>query len=627
MHLRFLPDGLEVPVAEEETVLELAFRAGIVLRGACGGDGTCGRCLVLLQKGAVRDRDGGVVDRTGGALRACRSYPVMDTVIEIPETSRLTEHQVLAGGGEEDRLPAGELGGEAADDPLLHRVWLTVQPPKPGETPDDWGRLRAALGAATGLTVETDLEILRDLPSLLRAKAGEVTVDLGLKERGRAEIIALRAGRAPMPAYGVAMDLGTTTVAVELVDLTQGRTMGTHGTYNRQAAYGDDVISRIIYAGERSGGRRQLQEAALDTVNSLITELGRRHGVGRDEIRAAVCAGNPTMIHLFLGVDPAFIRLEPYTPAANFWPVCRAGDLGLSLHPRAPVHLLPGVASYLGGDITGGVSVSDFGAGGQVTLFIDIGTNGEMVLGDGDWLVGCSCSAGPAFEGGGISGGMRASDGAIEQVGITAGGFEVVYRTVGGVRPVGICGSGLISALAGLRRAGVVDRAGQFVSGLKTPRLRRTDAGKEFVLVWGRDTGHRRDIVLTGADIQNLLRAKAAVYAGVRSMLAAVGLAQDQVQRILIAGGFGRFLPLRDAVAIGMLPDVPWERYGYVGNASLRGARAALLSGRRLAMIAETARKLTYLELGDGTGFMDEFMAALFLPHTDLRLFPSAQEE
>ncbi len=626
--MRFLPDNLEIEVGEAETILEVASRAGITLRGACGGDGTCGRCLVVLREGAVRDRGGDIVAEPGAVVRACHSFPVGDPVIEVPETSRLREHQVLAEEEEAGILQAGAETTTGPADPLLRRVRVSLAPPEPGETPDDWGRLQAELARVTGMAVRADVDVLRELPAALREKNWAVTVDLGLDEAGSgAGIVMVQAGHARVPVYGVAVDLGTTTVVVELVDLEKGRTVGALGTYNRQAAYGDDVISRIIYAGERSGGRRQLQEAVVDTVNTLIDDLRRRHRIDREAIRLAVCAGNPTMSHLFLGVDPAFIRLEPYAPAANFWPPCRAGELGLVIHPRAPVHVLPGVASYLGGDVTGGVTASGCGAGGEIVLYVDVGTNGEMVLGDGDWLVGCSCSAGPAFEGSGISCGMRATDGAIEWLGVTPGGFEVICRTIGGERPVGICGSGLIAALAGLVRAGVVDRAGRFAAELETPRLRRTESETEFVLAWARETGHGKDVVLTGADIQNLLRAKAAVYAGIRSMLAAVGLEQDQIVRILIAGGFGRFLPLRDAVAIGMLPDVPLERYAYVGNASLRGARAALLSGRRLAGIGETARKITYLELGDETRFMDEFMSAMFIPHTDLDLFPSVQGE
>lgn len=659
--MRFLPDGVEVEPGEGESVLELAARAGITLRGACGGDGTCGRCLAVLREGAVRDAEGVILAGAHAVFRACRFHPVDGpgpVVIEVPDTSRLHEHQVLTGGGEEDAgplwaeesaVPIGRQADGPPDDPLLRRVIVSVVPPEPpvcraghgtgrgdgrsrGVGADDWERLASALARETGgEEVRTDLSVLRELPAVLRARDWTVTADLGTAGGPGREVVAVEAGRASGPAYGLAVDLGTTTVAAELVDLESGRVLGTLGTYNRQAAYGDDVISRIVFAGEHPGGRRQLQEAVINTVNGLVNELRRGCGIGRDAVRAAVCAGNPTMSHLFLGVDPAYIRLEPYTPAANFWPPTRAQDLGLDLHPRAPVHVLPGVASYLGGDITGGLAASGFGTDGQTALFVDIGTNGEMVLGDGDWLIGCSCSAGPAFEGGGIACGMRAVAGAVERVGVTPGGFEVVCRTIGDGPAAGVCGSGLIAALAGLRRAGVINRAGQFEPNLKTPRFRRGggeagDAHAEFVLAWARETAHGSDLVLTGADVQNLLRAKAAVFAGLRTLLAAVNLDQREISRVYIAGGFGRFLNLPEAVAVGMLPDIPPERYVFVGNSSLRGARAALLSGRRLAEIGETARRVTYLELGEGTGFMEEYMAALFLPHTDMELFPSVRE-
>jgi uncharacterized 2Fe-2S/4Fe-4S cluster protein (DUF4445 family) len=644
--VRFLPDEVEVEIREGESVLELAARAGITLRGACGGDGTCGRCLVVLREGAVRDADGVTLAEAHAVFRACRFHPVDGpVVIEVPDASRLHEHQVLTGGGDEDAGPlwAKESADGPPDDPLLRRVIADVVPPEPGDGrsrgvgADDWERLVSALARETGgEEVRADLSVLRELPAVLRARDWTVTADLGTAGGPGREVVAVEAGRAAGPAYGLAVDLGTTTVAAELVDLESGRVLGTLGTYNRQAAYGDDVISRIVFAGEHPGGRRQLQDAVINTVNGLVDELRRGCGIGRDAVRAAVCAGNPTMAHLFLGVDPAHIRLEPYTPAANFWPPCRAADVGLDLHPRAPVYVLPGVASYLGGDITGGLTASGFGTDGRAALFVDIGTNGEMVLGDGDWLVGCSCSAGPAFEGGGIACGMRAVAGAVERVGVTPGGFEVVCRVIGGGPPTGVCGSGLIAALAGLRRAGVINRAGQFEPGLETPRFRRGDgeagggvsggAGLEFVLAWARETAHGRDLVLTGADVQNLLRAKAAVFAGLRTLLAAVNLDQREISRVYIAGGFGRFLNLPEAVAVGMLPDIAPERYTFVGNSSLRGARAALLSGRRLAEIGETARRVTYLELGEGTGFMEEYMAALFLPHTDMGLFPSVRE-
>lgn len=637
--MRFLPDEVEVEVREGESVLESAVRAGITLRGACGGDGTCGRCLAVLREGAVRDDDGVILAEAHAVFRACRFHLVDGpVVIEVPDTSRLHEHQVLTGDGEDDAGPlwAKERADGPPDDPLLHRVIVSVVPPEPGDGrsrgADDWGRLASALARETGgAEVRAELSVLRELPAVLRARDWTVTADLGTAGGPGREVVAVEAGRAAGPAYGLAVDLGTTTVAAELVDLESGRVLGTLGTYNRQAAYGDDVISRIVFAGEHPGGRRQLQEAVINTVNGLVNELRRGCGIGRDAVRAAVCAGNPTMSHLFLGVDPAYIRLEPYTPAANFWPPTRAQDLGLDLHPWAPVHVLPGVASYLGGDITGGLAASGFGTDGRAALFVDIGTNGEMVLGDGDWLIGCSCSAGPAFEGGGIACGMRAVAGAIERVGVTPGGFEVVCRAIGDGPPAGVCGSGLIAALAGLRRAGVIDRAGQFEPDLETPRFRRGNgeaggAHAQFVLAWARETAHGSDLVLTGADIQNLLRAKAAVFAGLRTLLAAVNLDQREISRVYIAGGFGRFLNLPEAVAVGMLPDIAPERYTFVGNSSLRGARAALLSGRRLAEIGETARRVTYLELGEGTGFMEEYMAALFLPHTDTGLFPSVGE-
>ncbi|WP_334110050.1 ASKHA domain-containing protein, partial [Thermodesulfitimonas autotrophica] len=416
-------------------------------------------------------------------------------------------------------------------------------------------------------------------------------------------------------------------VAAELVDLSTGSVVATAGTYNRQAAFGDDVISRIIYATETAGGQAALREAVTETVNGLVGELLRLRGLNPEDVRAVVCAGNTTMVHLFLGIDPTYIRLEPYIPAVNMPPPVRAAELGLAAHPEAWVYCLPGVASYVGGDITAGIKVSGIAAAEPLSLFLDIGTNGEMVLGNQEWLMACACSAGPAFEGSGITCGMRAVSGAIETVRVLPGGFEVIYRTVGGEKPLGICGSGLIDLLASLHQAGVIDRSGRFVPGQESPRVREGSEGLEFVLAWENETGTGREIFVTQADIQNLMRAKAAVFAGIRTLLANVGLPLEAVEKVFIAGGFGRFLNIRDAIAIGMLPDLPLERYTYIGNSSLRGARLALLSQAVWEEMKAIARRVTYVELSVGNRFMEEFMSALFLPHTDLSLFPSLGKE
>jgi len=674
----FIPDSVTVEVAPGTSLRQAAAVGGIELKSVCGGEGTCGLCLVRIVQGADKARYlGGSVApkrRREGYVPACRTLVEGDLVVEVPDFARLAEHRVLA-----ERLRRGEtLAEEETDllqrwglDPLVRRVHLSLDPPTLTENQSDWARLTSTLRrqlGSPGVTFGTGLDVLRRLPRVLREAGWEVDVWLGgyhdslaaptgngpgapgvaADAPPRVSVVDLAPSRGAGPSLGLALDIGTTSVVASLVDLERGTTLGTRGTFNRQARYGDDVITRIIHAAETPAGLEELRAAAVESINEVIVGLLRAAGARREDVRAVVAAGNTTMEHLFLGLPPDFIRLEPYIPAAVEFPAVRAGELGLEVNPEAWVRLVPSVASYVGGDITAGVLAVGLAERDEVTLFIDIGTNGEMVLGNREWMVACACSAGPCFEGGGVTHGMRAVPGAIERVEIGPD-YEPRVETVGGLEPRGICGSGLVDAVSKLREAGVIDRAGKFQD-VPSPRLRNGPDGPEFVL-WraasrvdrtGQDAGPAAaeqgggsveqgvgsagEIVITEADVKNIIRAKGAVYAGIRSLLAAVDLGLEAVSRIYIAGGFGNYLNLRDAVRIGMLPDLAPSRYRFVGNTSLKGARAALLSRRALEACRELAARMTYLELSVGRGFMEEFVSALFLPHTDLGQFPSVWE-
>ncbi len=666
----FVPDDLSVDVAPGTTLRQAAAMAGIELKSVCGGEGTCGLCLVKVLEGgsAARQLGGNVAPkrRREGYVPACRTLVEGDLTVEVPDFARLAQHRVLV-----EKIRKGEvLAEEEADvlaryglDPLLRRVTLKLDPPTLTENVSDWTRLTAALrremsaAGAGSATIGGDLALLQKLPAALRRGDWEVTLWLrgwedalasapgaggtggpgtgaggGAGHGGngsaastfsdvpaKVTVVDVAPGRVDRPNLGLAVDIGTTSVVTHLVDLDRGATVAARGTFNHQARYGDDVITRIIHAAEAPDGLAQLQGAVTESINELVDGLCLACGVMSTDIRAVVAAGNTTMEHLFLGIPPDYIRLEPYIPAAVEFPIVPAGQLGLRVNPAAPVRCVPSVASYVGGDITAGVLVTGVADRDEVTLFIDIGTNGEMVLGNREWMVACACSAGPCFEGGGITHGMRAVPGAIERLEIGPD-YEVSLETVGGGEPKGICGSGLVDALAKLREAGVIDRAGKFQP-VPSPRYRSGPDGPEFVLY----RGASGDIVITEADVKNLIRAKGAVYAGIRSLLGAVDLGLGDIQRIYIAGGFGNYLNVRDAVRIGMLPDVDVSRYRFVGNTSVKGARAALLSRRAFEATRELASRMTYLELSAGRGFMDEFVSALFLPHTDLSQFPSVQ--
>ena len=619
--VRFLPEDREVTVREGETLLQAAAEAGIPLKASCGGNGTCGRCRMIVKTGEVKQLQTGKLtpeQLAAGYVLACQSIPLSPLVVEVPAESRLSEHRVLLAeerGARSDLPPVLE--------PLFQKIRLAVPPATLEDSRDDAGRTLTALKQATGIeNARFSLEALNALPGALRRGNWQVTLSLA-DVRGYFAITAVEPGFAADSYYGLAVDIGTTTVVAQLVDLTDGRTVDVRGTYNKQAVYGDDVISRIVYAVENQDGRREMQKAVVDTINELIDPMCQKNGIPAENIRAVVCAGNTTMTHLFLGIDPEHIRLEPYTPAVNSPPPVAAGMLGLHVNHDALVHCLPGVASYVGGDIISGARLIEIDRTDRLTLFIDVGTNGEMVLGNREWLLACACSAGPAFEGGGITHGMRAMAGAIEHVEIDPKTGEVSYHTVGDAKPLGICGSGLIDLLSALREAGIIDRTGQFMSRPDLPRWREGDDGPEYLLVPAAESGNGKEITISEADIKNLIRAKGAIFAGIRTMLRKVDLPIEAIERILIAGGFGRYIGIQDAISIGLFPDVPLEKYRYIGNSSVKGAKLALLSRRVRDEMEALAARVTYLELSVGNEFMDEFVSALFLPHTDINLFPS----
>jgi uncharacterized 2Fe-2S/4Fe-4S cluster protein (DUF4445 family) len=394
--------------------------------------------------------------------------------------------------------------------------------------------------------------------------------------------------------------------------------------YNQQIARGEDIISRIIFAG-KGGGADELREMVLATINGRIEFLCKRTRAARDDILKATVSGNSTMMHLLLGLPSESIRLEPFVTTINHLPQLSASDVGIAMNPNGSVDLLPGVASYVGADITAGVLASELRASEGLTLFIDVGTNGEIVLGSSEWLASCACSAGPAFEGAGVLHGIRADVGAIEEVWIDGHTYEPSCRVIGNVAPRGICGSGLLSLVAELFLTGVLDKGGHFNRSLDTPRVREGEHGAEYVVAWAAESEGGEDIALTHVDVENLLRAKAAIYAGFNVLADSVGVSLDDVERVLIGGSFGKYINVEKAIDIGLLPDMPWERFHFLGNTSAKGAYLGLIDRAARDEIAEIASAMTYIELSAGNSFYEAFTSALFLPHTDLSRFPSVE--
>jgi uncharacterized 2Fe-2S/4Fe-4S cluster protein (DUF4445 family) len=394
--------------------------------------------------------------------------------------------------------------------------------------------------------------------------------------------------------------------------------------YNGQIARGEDVISRIIYASKNEG-HVEIRDLALETINELLDKACKRVQADPADVVKATVSGNSTMMHLFLDIPAESIRLTPFVTAVNHVPTLKAHEVGLKINPEATVDCLPGVASYVGADISAGVLSSGLNDTEAITLFMDVGTNGEMVLGNLEWLVTCACSAGPAFEGAGVLHGMRATKGAIEEVWINGDTYEPTFRVIGNVKPRGLCGSGLIALLAEMFLTGLLDRGGNIDLTLPTERVREGQHGPEYVIAWGEETQNSSDIAITHVDIDNLVRAKAAIYAGFAVLADSVGVPLEMAEQVLIGGAFGKYINVEKAVEIGLLPDMPWERFRFLGNTSVRGAYLALLDREARGRIADIAARMTYIELSADNRFFDAFTSALFLPHTDLSRFPTVQ--
>ncbi len=630
--ITFLPDQRSAVIEEHQTLLEAATKAGVYVNRVCSGDGMCGRCRVIVREGDVWTEPTAHLSREEiqqGYVLACKCLPRGDVIIEVPVESRLVGRPRMT---DEDTLRFSAtrvlVGGDGPYpyDALTQKRFLTLPAPTLDDSIADQERLFRELTRDAEIPVlQIGLTQLQQLAHLVRAHAWEVTATLG-RRGGTVEVMQIEAGDTASHNFGVAVDIGTTTVVAHLVDLTEPKTVGRQATYNSQLQYGEDIISRIVY-GNSKEKLAQLSACVQADINNLIAGLVETTGVSLHDISGVLCAGNTTMTHLLLGLDPSAIRQEPYTPVAAAPPVIRASEVGIRINPRGLLACVPSIACYVGGDVVAGTLVSGMAQSSEPSLLIDIGTNAEIVIGNQDWLVCCAASAGPTFEGGGISCGMRATRGAIERLNIRQGGQQISYSVVGGGNPLGLCGSGLIDTVAGLLRNGCVERSGQFILGSAPGRLRDGEEGLEFVLVEAAQTAGGKDIVITQADIQNFIRSKGAIYHASECLLAAVGLEFSNLQNIYIAGGFGNYLDIAKSIFIGLLPDLPTECFQFIGNASVQGAKMMLLSREASRAVDVIASRMTYLELSTDPKFMNEYTSALFLPHTDIERFPSVRLE
>ncbi len=631
----FMPDGKESNVEEGITLLEAAGFAGVHINNLCGGEGVCGECKVRVMKGNVEKSTKSIAllskeEIQKGYVLACQTPVRNNLEVEIPMEARLEGEQILMEGEtlafsipEEIERPPQEEAGVSFYSPLTMKMHLKLPFPTLEDNLSDLERIYREIQRKTNISdPEIELHKIRGLARILRKNEMKITVTLGRKN-SKFKIIQIEGGDTVKRNFGIALDIGTTTVVAQLIDMNSKEILGTKASHNRQSRYGEDVISRIVYACNRNG-MDPLNKAVIENIGDLVKSLAREKGVELNEITAAMVAGNTTMTHLLLGMEPCFIRTEPYIPTATSFPVMKASEVWIPIHPDGVFACMPCVSSYVGGDITAGVLASGMGDSSRLSMLMDFGTNGEIVLGNNEWLVCCSASVGPAFEGGGLKCGVRATKGAIQTVSISNG--DVRYNTIGDGKPRGICGSGVIDIMSELFKNKWIQPDGKFNTEKDNSRIRQTEEGKEFVVVWADESEGGNNIVITEYDIGNLIKSKAAVFAAATVLAKSVGVDFKDISQIFIAGGFGNYLNVEKAILIGILPDLPSGRFRFIGNSSLAGARIALLSNHAFEKAQEIAKRMTYFELSINPDFMNEFIAALFLPHTNQQLFPSVME-
>ena len=624
--------------APGETLLETARAANVAIDAPCSGNGSCGKCRVKLLEGTVEGLQTSHItdeDYAAGWRLSCASKVSSDVTVMVPDIASAYQSRMktadLSTGEEvaiftrlEEDLKAA--GVDFSNDFVETEV--TMEEPTLEDTMPDTERLTMALEGALGCDkVCLSYPTVHKLARVLRQSGFHVAVAGTLKD-GVFHAMDVRNANEPQPMCGLAIDIGTTTVSAVITDLKTGKLLAKGSGGNGQIRYGADVINRIVEQG-RPGGVERLQKAIVEeTLQPLTRALCASAKVDADRILRCCVASNTTMNHLLLGVDADPVRMEPYIPTFFHWDGLKAGDIRFVANPDAKVVLAPNIGSYVGGDITAGTLTSRIWDKDEFSLFIDLGTNGEIVFGNRDFMMSCACSAGPAFEGGDISCGMRATDGAVEAVTIDRETLEPILSIVGkaGQKPVGICGSGIIDVIAELYRTSAISAKGHFVR--ENRRILRDEHGMgRYVLAFSNESDTGREIAITEVDIECFIRAKGAIFSAIHIMLSSLDMDVSVLEHIYVAGGIGSGINMENAVRIGMFPDVDRELFQYIGNSSLAGAYALVLSNAAEEKVHELASNMTYLELSTEPKYMEEFVAACFLPHTNKELFPSSVQE
>lgn len=591
---------------------------GLPIDSTCGGRGTCGKCRVRILKGSAEtsaaDRKFFSEEELAKGWRlSCRAETCQDVACEVPSLAQAPQ-AALTG-----------VGRRIALDPNVHKIPLELEEPSLEDQRSDFTRIHEAL-AGQGFEVRASVHVLRQLRRVLRDAQWRVTaVVVGQ------ELVSVEPGDTSGRSYGLAFDVGTTTVVGMLVDLSSATVASVRSALNSQAVHGADVISRISHAMLGSEQVAELKERIVQTLNGLIEQLLVEAKVESREVYEVVVAGNATMLHLLLGLDPEAIGVTPFIPAVEGMVQVSAPEFPLQIHPRAQVHLLPSLGAYVGADLVGGLLATGLAQREGLRLLVDVGTNGEIILGSAVRTVATAAPAGPAFEGAQIKDGMRASEGAIESVRITDNTVEL--QVIGNVRPVGLCGSGLVDAVAQLRLSGLVMPSGKLLGSTQAATLVSSDlsrrivteesGAKAFVLAWPEESGREGPIVLTQRDIRELQFGKAAIASGIRVMMQELEVKPEDLEEIYLAGAFGSYINPQSARVIGLVPPIPVEHIKAVGNSAGEGAKMALLSFRERQVARSLPQIVEYHELSGRADFSDSFISTLEFPElADIGLEP-----
>ena len=620
-----------------DNLLELARRANVAIDAPCSGNGSCGKCRVKLIEGDVDSFPSRHItdeEYEAGWRLSCNCKVVTDCTVFVPDIASAYQSRMkTADLSSPEEVAIFEktqedlhASGIVFDNDFM-ALTLEMTAPSEEDTMPDNERLTWAVQAQLGeVKVEIPYIVMVKLASTLREHDFKVTV--------KGELLGDRflcmeiCGPEDTAVVGCAIDIGTTTVSMVLTDLKTGKILAKGSSGNGQIRYGADVINRIIEQS-RPGGKKKLQDAIVkETLTPIIANLCKSTGISARSILRLSVGANTTMNHLLVGVDADPVRMDPYIPSFFGWEGLKAGDLKLPANPLADVVIAPNIGSYVGGDITAGTLAAGLWDKDEMSLFIDLGTNGELVFGNRDFLMSCACSAGPAFEGGDISCGMRATDGAVEACTIDKDTMEPTLTVIGdaGQKVVGICGSGIIDIISELYRCAIINARGLFSREGK--RVKRDQHGMgRYVIAFAEESETGREVSINEVDIDNFIRAKGAIFSAIDTLLQSVDMTVDMIDHVYVAGGIGSGINMKNAVNIGMLPDVELEKFSYIGNSSLAGAYAMVVSDQAIEKCTEVMTNMTYLELSTYPGYMDSFVAACFIPHTDRNLFPNSIQE